>query len=187
MSPLRFLLLIIFVLLSFFSRGQNDPEKIKLDRASFGLGMGQVYGGFGANFLTYPNKNFGLFIGGGYAIVNFGFNVGVKARVISNYKKSSISPFATFMYGYHTAIDIQGASGLSKMFYGFTFGVGLDFSFRNSVQRKGYWSFAILIPKRSDEVDEYIDELKTKHGVRFSNARSAATISLGYNFIITKK
>lgn len=86
------------------------------------------------------------------------------------------------MYGYNAAIRVPGASQYDKIFYGPTLGGGIDLhSLRH---KKGYWSFALLIPIRSADVNHYIDDLKTNHGVTFKNELLPVGFSIGYRFII---
>ncbi len=86
------------------------------------------------------------------------------------------------MYGYNAAIAVSNATEYNKLFYGPTFGFGIDY--RSSKESIGYWSFAILVPIRSSDVDNYIDDLKTNHGATFSSSLSPIGISLGYRFIL---
>lgn len=180
------LLVIHLLFFSCILFGQKKSEHTSLDQWSYGLGLGQDFGGFGANVLVYPQKNIGVFIGGGYAYAGFGHNIGLKARLVVNNQKSIIYPYLLAMHGYHTAIKIEGASNFNKLFYGFSFGLGFDMSFRPIAKRSGYWSFAIIFPSRGDGVDNYKDRLST-YGVKFKNQLSPVTFSFGHHFIINKK
>ncbi len=154
-------------------------EKIvsQTDNLALGFGLGLDYGGIGVNFLFYPQKNIGLFAGGGYAIAGFGYNVGAKFRAVSK-KPQSITPFAEIMYGYNAAIAVVNAESLNKIFYGMTLGFGLDY--KRTPLKKGYWSFALLIPLRGSEVDNYIDDLKKNYTVEMKNQLLPFAISVGY-------
>jgi len=156
----------------------SSKHESDADVAAFGLGMGLDYGGLaGAKILVYPQKNFGLFFGGGYALVGFGYNTGVKIRLSTS---TTVRPFLTGMYGYNAVIQVTNATQFNKIFYGTTFGGGIDIKPGGS---NGYWSFGLLIPVRGPEVDAYINYLQTQ-GVVTKNSLSPVGISAGYHFII---
>jgi hypothetical protein len=152
-----------------------------IDKVSAGLGLGMDYGGVGGNLLVYPQKNIGLFGGVGYAIAGVGFNAGVKYRFIPKNPKAAALVYALAMYGYNAAVQVKNLSELNKIFYGPTFGIGVDV--RASRKNKDYWSFALLIPVRKAEVDDYIDNLKNS-GVEFSNGLIPIGISIGYRIVL---
>lgn len=156
--------------------GILEPQPI--DRTSFGIGGGLDYGGFGGNLLIYPHRNIGIFGGVGYALAGLGYNVGAKFRIVSVKHRSD--PYALAMYGYNAAIAVKGASQYNKLFYGPTIGMGLDLHSKQA--KSGYWSLALLFPIRSSELDLYIDDLKSNHGVEFKNGLMPITVSVGYRF-----
>jgi hypothetical protein len=146
-----------------------------------GLGLGFDYGGIGASLLYYPQENIGLFFGGGYAIAGFGYNAGLKLR-LSNKKPTVVSPFIMAMYGYNAAVAVSGNSSFDKLFYGPSFGAGIDIRSKRP-SSKGYLSIALLIPVRSPDVNNYINDLQTNDGVSFSNLPPIG-ISIGYRFLL---
>jgi hypothetical protein len=154
---------------------------VGIDKVSAGLGLGLDYGGIGGNFLVYPQKNIGLFGGVGYPIVGVGFNAGLKVRIIPKNPKAATLLYALAMYGYNAAIQVKKLAELNKLFYGPTFGIGLDV--RASRKSKDYWTFALLIPIRKAEVDVYIDNLKNS-GVEFTNGLIPIAISIGYRIVL---
>ena len=162
----------------------KDSTEIKTDKLSLGLGIGLDYGGFGANLVFYPSTHFGLFIGGGYALNGLGVNGGVKYRFISSRPTARINPFLVAMYGYNTAIIVKDATEYNKTFYGATVGIGIDL--RQKPYRRGYWTFAILVPIRGSEVNDYIDHLESSHGIKFENALMPIGLSIGYRLVLGK-
>jgi hypothetical protein len=179
-SKLSFLLCFMFLVIVL--NAQNQPSITRIpDKATIGLGMGLDYGGFGANFLYYPQKNIGLFVGGGYAIVDFGFNGGIKLRLVSDKPSAKISPYLLAMYGYNAVIGVSNATEYNKIFYGPSLGFGFDFS---RPEKRGYWAVALIIPLRGSEVNTYIDDLKDNHGVTFKNDLLPIAVSIGYRFIL---
>lgn len=158
----------------------KKPAAIIQDKAVLGLGAGLDYGGFGANLLFYPHKNFGFFIGGGYALADIGYNFGIKYRFFSDYSKAM--PYFLAMYGYNTAIVVSNSSVYDKLFYGPTVGVGVDF--RSKPLKQGYWSLGLLVPIRGIEVDDYMNDLKNNHSVVFKNSLLPFGITIGYKIIL---
>ncbi|HEY3371699.1 MAG TPA: hypothetical protein VGK10_12660 [Prolixibacteraceae bacterium] len=188
MKNLSILLLLCLFLITMNVKAQeliSDPQNPvsmprTIDRTSFGIGGGFDYGGFGANILIYPQENIGLFGGVGYALAGIGYNVGAKFRIVS--RKHHTDPFAMVMYGYNAAIAVKDGSQFNKLFYGPSLGIGLDLHSKKS--NKGYWSFAVLAPIRGSEVNEYIDDLETNHGVAFQNELPPIAVSIGYRFVL---
>jgi hypothetical protein len=173
-------LVFAFVLLGAATAQKDLADGRVQDQVNLGIGLGQDYGGIGANIFFYPQKNVGIFFGGGYAFAGFGWNAGVKGRLISDHPQV-VMPFVLAMYGYNAAFAVSGNSGLNKIFYGPTFGAGIDLRSRK-LSSRGYWSFAILIPIRSSAVDEYRQQLE-EEGVSLSPLLPIG-ISVGYKFIL---
>ena len=161
----------------FQNENDNIPDLQPIDVISFGLGIGFDYGGFGANMLLYPQKNIGVFAGVGYAMIGIGYNVGCKLR---RAKSEKANPYFIAMYGYNTAIGIKDGEQYNKFFYGTTIGVGLDFK----LHRKGYFTMALLLPLRGQEVQDYLNDLKNNHGVTFKNDLIPVGFSFGYRLML---
>lgn len=155
---------------------QKRETRVENDKVSFGVGLGFDYGGVGVSGLVYPHNNLGVFVGGGYALAGFGYNVGLKARLT---KSARIHPYFTAMYGYNTAIAVTNATQLSKIFYGPSFGAGVDIRSRS----RGYWSVALLVPIRGSDVDDYMNHLKSM-GVSFASSLPPVGFSVGYRFVL---
>lgn len=168
------------------ARSQSTPpEKSRTENSdvvNFGFGFGQDYGGLGGNITAYPQQNIGLFAGFGYAIAGFGYNAGIKLRLLPGGGRSKVRPFIEAMYGYNAAVAVTNYSNYNKMFYGPTVGAGLDIG--SFVQGRGHFSVAILVPIRSPDVDNYINELNTNYGVNFNNNLLPVTFSIGYKFVL---
>ncbi|GGB18212.1 hypothetical protein [Puia dinghuensis] len=164
------------------AQSRNAVPDLSPDKVTLGIGGGQDYGGLGLNLTVYPQKNIGLFAAGGYALAGFGYNVGVKLRLLPNEGVSKVRPFLAAMYGYNAAIAVSDASQYNKLFYGPTVGGGLDIG--SLFMHKGYISLAIWVPIRGDDVDNYINNLKTNYGVAFNNHLLPISFSVGYKFIL---
>ena len=181
MKKLKISIIVCLFLGSFNLIAQDSIQVPRvIDRSSFGIGGGFDFGGLGANMLVYPGRNVGIFGGVGYALGGIGFNAGTKFRLIS--KKHNTDPYAIFMYGYNAAIKVKGASQFNKLFYGPSFGFGLDF--HQKQMNKSYYSVALLVPIRRAAVNEYMDDLENNHGVEFKNELLPIAFSLGYRFIL---
>ncbi len=178
----------LLLLVTTYMDAQNSSQQIPfqanspMDRLSIGLGAGLDYGGFGGNLTYYLVESVGLFGGVGYALAGVGFNAGLKYRYIPKKPEARVRPFALAMYGYNAAIVVLNASQYNKMFYGPTFGAGIDFL--SKPQKRGYWSLGVFVPLRKDEVEVYMEDLENNHGADFSNSLFPVTVSIGYKFII---
>jgi len=153
-----------------------------VDQVSIGIGAGLDYGGIGGNLNYYPTKSIGLFGGLGYAIAGVGFNGGLKFRYIPKKPEARVRPYGLAMYGYNAGIAVLNASQHNKLFYGPSFGAGMDI--HRSPQKRGYWSISIFVPVRKPEVNDYIDSLINNFGVSYQNTLFPVAVSIGYKIII---
>jgi hypothetical protein len=188
MKSTRFYWVILFLFMTFLLYGQDAAKQVpyqearEIDIFSLGPGGGLDYGGFGGNILYFPARQVGLFGGIGYALAGLGFNAGLKFRYIPQKPTSRVDPFGLVMYGYNAAIAVSNASQYNKLFYGPTFGIGIDL--RGKTKKRGYWSFALLVPIRKAAVKEYMDDLENNYGVDFQYGLFPVGGSVGYRFII---
>jgi hypothetical protein len=171
------LLIGILFLLSLFNlslKAQKyaSPEW-KPDIFSVGVGLGFDYGGVGGHFILYPQKNIGLFAGIGWVPGGVGFNGGVKLRIKN--EASPVDPYFMAMYGYNAVAYSQTDNRLNKIFYGPSFGIGIDVHRRKYYL--GYWSFALLVPIRSEEARTWASQ--PSNGSFFP-----LSFSVGYKFIV---
>lgn len=174
----------IYFFLALFAimfQAKAQDQSTEIDRVAFGIGLGFDYGGIGGNILVYPHKNVGLFFGGGYALAGFGYNTGVKLR-FGTQSPSKLHPYLIGMYGYNAAVAVANTALYDKLFYGSSFGLGIDHYSRRGDK---YLSFALLVPVRGPEAENYINSLQ-KSGVHFSNSLVPIALSIGYHFVIAK-
>ena len=150
----------------------------KYDQFTLGIGFGFDYGGFGGNATYYPQKNLGVFFGGGYALAGFGYNAGLRYRFLPKNPASKFTPFLTAMYGYYSAVHVQNYTQYDKIFYGPSVGVGFDLG--THIVGKGVFSLALLVPFRNSETDDYIDYLENNASIQFRNKPIPIGISVGY-------
>lgn len=176
-------LIVVFLLLNHLLTAQtNTQDPRKPDMVNLGPGIGFDYGGIGANLMVYPQKNIGIFFGGGYALAGFGYNAGIKLR-LSPDKGNVVNPFFTLMYGYNAAVVITDNTELNKIFYGTTLGVGIDIRSKKP-SSVGFWSLALMVPLRSADAQNYIDYLKNQYGADFTTNLIPIGFSVGYKFIL---
>lgn len=158
-----------------------DVTSGRAEGASLGLGMGLDHGGIGANLVLYPGRSFGLFGGVGYALAGTGYNVGVKIKLNGTNPKTHVFTYLLGMYGYNAAIAVVNAEQYDKLFYGPSFGFGVDI--RRKWERREYLSMALLLPVRKKGVREYYNLLQNR-GVEFENFLPPVAISISYNIIL---
>lgn len=158
-----------------------ESDSSDLDIFSGGIGLGMDYGGIGANLLIYPQRNIGIFAGVGHAIAGIGYNFGVKCRyLMKSNASSSVSMHIIGMYGYNAAVAVLNDFKYNKLFYGPTFGFGIDY--KSDASNKGYWTFSLLVPIRDSKPSNYINDLELG-GVEFKNELFPIAISIGYRII----
>lgn len=183
MRTIRILTIVFFTVLATGLKAQDSTAySVKPDVFSLGAGFGFEYGGLGGNLLVYPTKNVGLFAGVGWALADMGYNVGAKVRFFPKKPNSPLTFSAIAMYGYNASVVVYNDKSYNKLFYGPTVGVGLDFKLKPT--SKGYWSISLLIPIRSSEVNDYMDDLEDNHGVEFNTRLWPVGTTVGYRFII---
>jgi hypothetical protein len=182
---MKTLLTTLFVLSALIVSAQYDPDYKKNNKNvedepespfNVGIGIGMDYGGLGGKISGFPLKNFGLFAGVGYNLVKAGYNVGGIVRILPGKK---VCPIITGMYGYNAVIVVQGASQYDKVYYGPTFGGGIELHFGN---KQKFMSFGLLVPIRSQEFYDDWDALKANPGIVDTTDPLPVGISVGYHF-----
>jgi hypothetical protein len=184
------LIILFFALLFSFSvfSQNNSEEKLELDYSTLAFGWGLGYGsGVGFSYTAFPQKNIGLFAAGGVIWGSFGYNLGVKARLISDKKQKKVNPYLIVMYGTNASFVIENRHNLNKNFYGLSYGAGLDFGFKGTSTRKAYWSISVLLPIINEETKNYHKSLKGRVEPEKIVNPEGLTFAIGYNMIFGKK
>jgi len=149
-------------------------DSIKPFDISVAYGFGLDYGGLGVNLLITPIKYLSIFGGVGYPIIDLGYNIGARLNIAPN----TLGNFHFIgMYGYNSIVYIKNARQFNKMFFGPSFGIGVDI--RTNSRRKTYLTLSLLYPVRKDEVFDYMEDLKKNHNISFYNSLNPLTLSLG--------
>jgi hypothetical protein len=158
-----------------------DNSSERTEKSSIGFGMGLDHGGVGVNLVLYPDKNFGIFGGIGYAFAGTGINAGLKIKLVGANHKTHVFPYLLGMYGYNAAIAIINDKQYSRFFYGPSFGLGVDI--RQKWEKRGYLTIALVVPVRKNDVQDYYELMKNM-GVEFKNNLSPVAFSVGYHIIM---
>jgi hypothetical protein len=171
-------LIAILTSLAFQSVAQDE----KRTTFNFGVGAGIDYGGFGAKISLFSfSPKAELVLGGGYNLLNVGWNAGVVLRTSPEAKTAF---FVNPMYGYNSVLSLTakgpyGTSHFNKTYYGPSFGLGLEF---RGEKKKNFFKIAMIIPFRSKEFkndfDKYEDEFRLKVQPVYA--------SLGYHFVFNR-
>lgn len=154
-----------------------NPASEANNVASLGIGLGWDYGFLGARFTLPVSSGIGFFAGGGYTLVDFGYNLGAMAYL----SKKRAVPTISFMYGTNATIYVSGAPQLGKSFTGTTLGLGIMTKKRS---KPDYWHFQLLVPFRSSDFDTYYNNLINSGAIQSYNKPLPVNISVGYHFII---
>lgn len=146
-------------------------------QVNLGLGLGLDYGGLiGAHVAFVLEPHFAAFAGLGYALVGAGYNVGVVGRMLP---ESRVCPFISAMYGYNAVIKIEGASEYDQLYFGPTFGIGLEFHKRSS---DNFWRVEFLLPLRPTAFQDDMDALKKNPTIEITSEPPPFGISGGFHF-----
>lgn len=171
---------------SFFKMSTISSDTVPVDILSVGVGGGYEFGGIGANIIYYPVKNIGVFFGAGYPLTGFGYNAGVKIRIVADNSASVFMPYILGMYGYNATVRIPDYPELNKIFYGVTVGAGIDYRPGNS--KFGYISATVYVPFRTSDQKYYIsNDLNNQRGIPYSTSRIyPLSASIGYKYIFKR-
>lgn len=149
-----------------------EPES----KMNIGIGIGLDYGGIGGRITFLPLKRLAVFGGIGYALVDFGYNVGGQFRFLPD---SRFCPTFGFMYGYNGVIKVQNASEYDKIYYGTSISGGVEMHFGG---RDNYMNIELLVPFRSKTFYDDWDRLKQQSNISIVSDPLPIAISIGYHF-----
>ena len=139
-----------------------------------GPGFGMDYGGFGLQIeWQIAQSGLSLFVGGGYNTLELGINGGLSMRILP---QKALTPVVKAMYGYNAVLKFKGQDALSKTYYGFTPGAGLQYG-----DGKTRYEFLLLVPIRSQQFHEDYDGYKAA-GMEFNPDILPVAVSLGIRF-----
>ena len=114
-----------------------------------GIGLGCDYSGLGIKFSYLPISSLSTFVSGGFAFVDFGWNVGICSHIIPKKSKHVFIPHIKAMYGYNEIIWLFDTKKYNSLYYGFTTGIGVEYRFGEN--KKHRFDLDINLPFRSQE------------------------------------
>jgi hypothetical protein len=162
-----------------------SSDTVPVDVLSAGIGGGYEYGGIGGNIIYYPTRGLGIFFGAGYPLTGFGYNAGLKLRIVVDQSAATFMPYILAMYGYNATVRVPEFQEKNETFYGLTVGAGIDYRPGNS--KFGYLSASVYVPIRSTGVKDYINNLNYFDGISYSSGRVfPLSASIGYKFIFLR-
>ena len=146
---------------------------------TLGMGLGLDYGGFmGVNLAVNVHEKVNTFIGLGTNLDGIGFNIGGKIKFGTD--TMDFKPFFIGMLGNNMTVTVPANEKYNRVFYGPSIGIGFDYMMDNFYL--GNWSFAVIIPFRSNKVNKYITELREDKGVVTYASLYPVLLSIGYKF-----
>ena len=111
------------------------PLSVGVHKVDLGVGFGLDYGGFfGVQAGFAPIKHLTLFASGGYYLIGFGWQIGIKGLFIPKTTEHTARPFLKIMYGTNSVIVVDGAGQYDEIYNGFTLGIGTELRFGKKKQ-----------------------------------------------------
>jgi len=147
-------------------------------KMNIGLGIGLDYGGIGGRITFLPVKRLALFAAVGYALVDFGYNVGAQLRIIPD---NNFCPTFGVMYGYNGVIKVQNASMYDKIYYGTSISGGLEMHFGG---KQSFMNVELIVPFRSQAFYDDWDSLKQNSSVSIQSDPLPIAFSICYHFAL---
>ncbi len=163
----------ILTVASITATAQKTPN----NNGSLGFGVGQDYGGIGIRAEYLAHKNVGLFFGGGYNLQDVSFNTGISIKTMPGKK---VQPVIAAMYGYNGVIKVKNRVDLSKTYYGFTTGAGVQIENKKNAR----WLLQLLVPVGRKQFNEDYDRIKNI--VQFANNPLPVTFSVGHQISLNR-
>ncbi len=146
-----------------------------------GLGIGLDYGGVaGIKATLYPISRLGVFLAGGWEMVDFGWNIGVLARLFPADGRRVVRPYLKLMYGVNGFTKVSGDSSYDKVFFGVTPGLGMEARF--GVLRQSGLNVDLNVPIRSGEFFDQVNKMKNDPGIVKVSPILPIAISVGYHY-----
>jgi hypothetical protein len=156
------------------------PVVATTHKLDLGFGLGMDYGGLlGIQFGFAPVEHLTLFAAGGYYVLGFGWQLGVKGLFLPKTTKHVVRPFLKAMYGTNSLILVDGTSLYDKMYSGFTAGFGLEFRFGK--QKKNGFDVDLNVPLRTPEYWDDWNTLKNDPAIDVIQEPLPVAISIGFH------
>jgi hypothetical protein len=173
------IIILILAAMALTTHGQGPaPENPVFPKYNIGLGAGIDYGGFGGRATILVAEKLEFFGALGYNLLSAGFNIGAEYRLMP---KSRLCPFLGAMYGYNAVIKVEGLDEYNKVYYGPSFGAGLEIW---SKKRPTFINLELILPLRSQAYHDAITSLKNNPSVVFTSEPIPIAFSIGFHFIL---
>ena len=181
------LVLIVLLCPSVFSQDQipvrderiSKPPVEAVHKLDLGVGFGIDYGGLlGIQFGFAPIQHLTVFASGGYYVLGFGWQVGLKGLFIPKTSKHILRPYLKATYGTHSAILVDGTTEYDKIYTGFTIGAGLELRFGK--QKKNGFDFDLNVPLRT--IDYWDDFNTLKHDPDYEVTQEPLPVAFSIGF-----
>ncbi|HNK70350.1 MAG TPA: hypothetical protein PKH36_16640 [Flavobacteriales bacterium] len=144
---------------------------------SMGLGAGLDYGGIGVQLHCRAARPLAVFLGGGYALAGFGLNAGAEGRVLPD---ARWCPIVSAMYGYNAVIVIEDAEEYNKLYYGPSFGLGVEVSGKRN--NRNFLRLQLLLPLRPTDFKDDLDRLRRNPAIEIRSEPPDFGVSVAYHF-----
>jgi hypothetical protein len=158
-----------------FTRPANEYRPF-----DFGIGFGLDYGGIigGKMACVLPYRHVSVFGAAGAQITGIGWNVGTTFHIFLKDNKHIFNPNLKIMYGINRATYVVNASEYSKLFTGFTPGIGFEFKFGK--KRANGFDIDLNYPIGSKAFEDQLTLIKNDPDVG-KITMSPVTVSMGYH------
>lgn len=170
---------LVFICLLFIGKAsaQKDHKSSQKGEGAAGIGLGLPYGGIGVRMGVNAAEGTNLFVGVGYQLAGIGYNFGIR----QDFESSKMTQFyLAGMYGSNAAIKVIGTTGVTKLYFGPSFGFGVKV---NSSSKEGnHWDIGLLAPVRSSKFKEAERTVKSNSFITDYRSPSPILIVIGYNF-----
>jgi hypothetical protein len=158
----------------------TKPPAEVVHKLDLGFGLGIDYGGLlGIQFGFAPIQHLTVFATGGYYVLGFGWQIGLKGLFIPKTDKHVARPFLKAMYGTHSAILVDGTTEYDKIYTGFTIGAGLELRFGKKKQNG--LDIDLNIPLRTIDYWDDFNTLKNDPDYEVTQEPFPVTFSVGFH------
>jgi hypothetical protein len=120
-----------------------------------------------------------LFAAGGYNIVGFGWQTGVKGLIIGKTENHVVRPYGMAMFGINSVIIVEGANEYNEAYLGFTLGAGIELRFGG--KKKNGFDIALVVPIRSQEFWDDWNYIKNNPAFEVASNPAPIGISMGFH------
>jgi hypothetical protein len=170
---------LLFCSLTSFSQYVNSFDRESSPpKFNVGLGIGLDYGGIGGRVEFLPVKQLGLFAGLGYPLVDFGYNLGARFRVLPDKR---ICPSVGVMYGYNGVIKVQNMDEYNKLYYGPSMSGGVEIKSKNN---SNFFNIELVLPFRDQSFYDDWDKIKQLPNMTVKSEPIPLAFSIGYHFAL---